>query len=1364
MSPTAIPGYELLEPIGEGPQGIVYKARDTRTDGWRAVKIFHSIQTGNFGKLLTLRHGHVARFFEIGHVEARSFTVIEYLPGGSLKSHIQSLQSVGDAFPLDQILIYAEAIGSALIEVHRQGVTHGNLKSENVMFDEQGVLKLVDFRPGVAEESQADVHAFGVLLYELATGASLFPGIPARPIHAFRQDLPDGFARIISRILDSERPDRYRDLHGLLSDLRLTIPQTVLRPGGGAYHAPPAISPGQLLAGRFRIVQSIGRGGMGEVYEAEDLELREHVALKTVRREIATDLTMSRFKREIHLARKVTHPNVCRIFDLFHEGAGAERITFLTMELLKGETLHQRIQRTGRFDLNEALRLIQQMAAGLSAAHKAGVIHRDFKSSNVMLVPNEDSAGSRAVITDFGLARSTLNPESMATLSNEAIGTPAYMAPEQLDGREITFASDIYAFGIVIYEMVTGLLPFAGQSTLAAALQRLQSPPPSPRLHVPDLDDVWESSILRCLEPQPSDRFTDVEDLAKTLTGGTPVASRARAARVPGVRRRFLLVASLVLAAVLVAGLVFRDTFWPSDLRSRRSVAVMGFRNLTGDAESAWLSTALAEMLTTELAAGEKLRAIPGENVARMKVELSLPESSSFAADTLNRIRSYLGADVVVYGSYIVLNGSPSRIRLDLRLQDALQGSLLATISHEGSSSDLLELVSRSGAELRVRLGLAELDPTQAAVAQATLPATPAAARFYAEGLDRLRVFDALRARDSLENAVAEDPRHALARAALATSWSMLGYATKAQEHSRAALDLSKNLAREDQLLVEGRSLETTLEWTRAADVYRTLFGFFPDNLDYGLRLVAALTSAGQGKEAIAVIEKLRNFPAPDGDSPRIDLAEARAAGSLSDFKRQQEMAALAATKAGRNGARLLVAGSRMIEGNAFASMGELSRARTAFEYAREMYIAAGDRWNAANVSTNIAYIVSQSGDPRAARGIYEQSLAIYRQVGDQKGTAAALGSMATVLRDLGDLKQAGDLHEQALAINREIGDRIGEARSLNNLANILSVGGDHSGAREKYEAALTVFREIGDRNALATVLSNLGDLVSEEGDLARARELYEESRVTFQAIGNKSSLAYELSRLGDLDLIGGDLAAAKKTHLEALALRQEIGEEGGVGDSQLALAQIALHQDDPASAEAAARAAADEFRAAARSGDEASAMAVLARSFLVRGKSSESAQALKRAEELAAKSDDIAVRLSVAITGASILAARGDTAKSLADLQRIVAQTSDARLLRLQLEARLALAEAEISTGRVEAGRNRLEALMREASGRGYKYIADRAAAAHRRLLQRALGPQKANRKTIWTSLERIASSGWRYVGSGPSIRLMPPGTFVNV
>lgn len=309
---------------------------------------------------------------------------------------------------------------------------------------------------------------------------------------------------------------------------------------------PPALArfqPGALVSGRYRVVRPLGHGGMGEVYEAEDTELHEPVALKTLLPEIANDSRMiGRFKREIQLARRIGHPNVCRVFDLARDPADAsspEAVLFLTMEFLPGETLAGRLARAGRFAPGEALPLLAQMAGALDAAHRAGIIHRDFKPSNVMLAPGERGA----VVTDFGLARTIeISTETTATATGHLVGTVDYMAPELFTGSASSPASDQYALGLVAYKMVTGALPFESDSPLAAVVRRAGQTLPPARTRVPELAPAWDAALARALDPNPARRFASCaafiaglrgEDRSVTLS--LPRFSRRRTAGLVGI-------------------------------------------------------------------------------------------------------------------------------------------------------------------------------------------------------------------------------------------------------------------------------------------------------------------------------------------------------------------------------------------------------------------------------------------------------------------------------------------------------------------------------------------------------------------------------------------------------------------------------------------------------------------------------------------------------------------------------------------------------------------------------------------------------------------------------------------------------------
>ncbi len=294
------------------------------------------------------------------------------------------------------------------------------------------------------------------------------------------------------------------------------------------------LSPGNFLAQRFQILRFLASGGMGEVYEAEDIELGERVALKLIRPDLLDDgRSLERFKREVHLARSVTHPNICRIFDLFRhqvsKGAESTAISgfvFVSMELLAGETLAEHLKRVPRMDTADALPIAVQAASGLAAAHEAGILHRDLKPGNIILVPGTKRV--RAVITDFGLAlrsSSDSNRSGALTDTGKSLGTPAYMSPEQVEGRELTAASDVYSLGLVLYQMVTGTRAFGDASPLSLAVRRLREDPTPPCALVADLDPRWEAVILRCLDRDPARRFQSADEVSRALKGELDLVS-----------------------------------------------------------------------------------------------------------------------------------------------------------------------------------------------------------------------------------------------------------------------------------------------------------------------------------------------------------------------------------------------------------------------------------------------------------------------------------------------------------------------------------------------------------------------------------------------------------------------------------------------------------------------------------------------------------------------------------------------------------------------------------------------------------------------------------------------------------------------
>ena len=312
------------------------------------------------------------------------------------------------------------------------------------------------------------------------------------------------------------------------------------------------LSPGDLLDGRFRILETLGRGGMGEVYRAEDLTLGEPVALKMVRAEWRSDsLMLARFRDEVRLARRISHPNVCRVFGFHTCSMNGQDLAFFEMEYLDGDSLSKALATRGKFDAPSVLRIAREMAAGLDAAHREGVIHRDLKPGNIFLARGRHGE-ERTVITDFGLARSVEAGDGTRTQSGMLAGSPDYMAPEQYLGQELTTAVDIFAFGLIVYEMAAGRRPYPPESIVRSAVRRIMEVPPPLSGAAPDCPRHWDRVLARALARDPGRRYASAAAVVRELEERPSAVTAALAAvHVPRVSRRaWLAVAGAGAASV----------------------------------------------------------------------------------------------------------------------------------------------------------------------------------------------------------------------------------------------------------------------------------------------------------------------------------------------------------------------------------------------------------------------------------------------------------------------------------------------------------------------------------------------------------------------------------------------------------------------------------------------------------------------------------------------------------------------------------------------------------------------------------------------------------------------------------------------
>ncbi len=1153
--------------------------------------------------------------------------------------------------------------------------------------------------------------------------------------------------------------------------------------------------------GAYVIERCLGHGGMGTVYLARraDREFERLVAIKMIRGGMDSDLVVRRFRHERQILATLDHPHIAALFD---GGTTPDGLPYFVMEFVAGTPI-DRYADEHRLSTAERLRLCLGVIDAVQHAHDHHVVHRDLKPSNVLV-----TAEGHPKLLDFGIAKILEHGADGAATFTAAAGpamTPDYASPEQVLGRPVTAASDVYALGLLLYELLTGHRPYRLTTHAPEELVRVvcQQDPERPSDVIDRVDTITQSDgstattspatvsetrdgspgllrkrlhgaldavVLKALRKEPDQRYASAallgDDLRRYLAEEPVTAGRGalryRAARWTRRHRTALSAAALVIGAAGITAFLagaFRpdvsavrgapvDASAPSS--PRPSLAVVGFRNLSQRAADEWLSTALAEMMTTELAGDGQLRVVPADQVARAERDAG--------ADT-GRLSTALATDYVVQGTFAVIEGPSTRaerparpVRIDVRVQRPSQDPI--AVSSVADEAEVFSTVADLGRQLRVHLGLNEspIDTTNAA--RAAFPQSLEANRLYAEGTARLRRLDAVAARDLLERAAALEPGSPLIQTTLASAWTALGYDARAEAAARQAFEASRALNREDRLSVEGRLHEATRQWPKAVETYRTLWGFFSDNVEYGLRLAAAQTSGSTGKEALATVEAMRRLPAPQNADPRIDLAEAQAAAIVSDYAREIDALKRTLVSAEKTGSRMLMARARLLEGRSYYSQGQPGPAESAIEASRILFKEAGDRAGLASALNSLASVLGDRAGRARVQALYEESLAISSEIGDRRSMSAALNNLGIMFKDERRFVEAMQAHERALAIRRDIGDRNWTAISLSNIGVVLFEQDRLQDAAKYYEESLAIAREIGDKRQQVRSLHNLAVVSREAGRLAEARAEYEESLATRAEIGDKrgqaignvelgavllaqgelerarqvEETAVQLARetkltpgeayaefqLGEIAVARGDLAAARRHHERGLALRVEMKETRTVLESRLALAELALEDGQPADAERGARQV-DQALGSEPSGPLRIQLELLiARAHLARGAIEAAASALAAARRFAEDTERLEVRRKLAMVEAEYDVARGRPQEARTRLAALRPVLQRAGMVLADFERRLfllGLDHAEgLSTVTVDAN-----ALARDARARGAGLIVSRVQALSR-------------------------------------------------
>jgi DNA-binding winged helix-turn-helix (wHTH) protein/tetratricopeptide (TPR) repeat protein len=755
--------------------------------------------------------------------------------------------------------------------------------------------------------------------------------------------------------------------------------------------------------------------------------------------------------------------------------------------------------------------------------------------------------------------------------------------------------------------------------------------------------------------------------------------------------------------ALALAGVFLYHT-WKQRTRTqvaaRPSVAVLAMKNLSGKAQDAWLSTALTETISAELMAGGQLRLISGDNVAQMQQELAPPPGVGLSRQQLDSIGRNLGCDMVLTGDYLVVG---DKVRVDVRLDDLGSQQPVASVSETQDEKDLLELVARTGGELRSKLGVALPLAPQAEAVRASFSSNADARQFYFQGLDALRLRDGPRARDFLTQAVTADKDFALAHSALSVTWRLLGYDQRGAEEAKRAFDLSEHLSREDRLAVEAQYYEASSNWSKAIEKYQALWNFFPDNIEYGLKLGNVQQLGGKPKDALTVVAQMRALPSPVGSDPRIDLLEATVDDRLSDISGATKVATQAVEKAKASNARLLLARARIKQGIYANRQGKPDDALQYLAEAKQIFQSLGETGGVADAMRWDAVVLTRRGQTAEAEKELESALALSQSLNYVRLTTEILLAQADTLRVLGQLVPAKTKCEAALASAQEADNKSAVARALWSLGVILKLQGDYTAARANEWQSAEMARDLGERSNRTNALNSVAVIDLVQGRLQQARSELEEILLIDRQIGDKASIANRLSNLSRVLKMQGDLPAAEKFNTEECQILETLKAKT-LPACRIRLAELWMDQGRGSEARAAIDKVAADLKPETLPPADLARMAGLQATL---GETEKAATTLAEARQILSGRSHIAEEaVPVAIAGARVDAAQGHTATATKRLLDAKAEAQKFGLLSLVLEARMARAEIDSRSG----SRSEATALAKDATQAGFGFIADQA------------------------------------------------------
>ncbi|PYV22350.1 MAG: hypothetical protein DMG27_18430 [Acidobacteria bacterium] len=964
------------------------------------------------------------------------------------------------------------------------------------------------------------------------------------------------------------------------------------------------------------------------------------------------------------------------------------------------------LRQKGRLAPEEARAIIAQVCQALEAAHAEGVVHRDLKPQNIML----DSQG-RATVMDFGIARS-MELTGM-TQTGALLGTPDYMSPEQAKGQEVDARSDLFTLGIIFYELLTGKTPYRADTVLGTLLKRTQERARPPHELDPDLPRYLSDVVVRCLEIDPQLRYQSASEIIsdlETQRGTRPGLSVAL--HKPGVRRAMFSLAGLgvavALALLLVVGLVVRSklsdrsTTKPGQAAPAVSLAILPFRNASGDPSLDWLGPELAELLSTDVGQSPSLRTVSSDRLHQILHDLQLTPNAALDPTTIRRVAEFSSAQTVVWGRYARFG---DQIRIDATVED-LKRDRTATMKAEAPNANAIPgAVDTLAQAIRENLALSAsvLKELQAQAFKPSSNSLPAL-RDYNDGLQLLRQGHNLEAQKRFEASTKEDSGFALAYAKLAQTYANLGGDSEAERYSRKAVDLSEKLPAQEKYRIAASHARIMKDYPKAIESYENLAKVAPGDTDVQSTLARLYEETGAFDRARDLYAKVLTSDPKSVDAllamGRVEIEKDNPSGGLDYLNRALSLAIELDNQEEK--AAILQA-----IGVAYGVMNKPEDALRNYRQSLEIKRRIGKKRGMAESLHAIAQLEDGLGRSQVALKDYTEALQLEREIGDSKGTGDTLIDFGNSYNDHGQYDRALSLLQEALQIERDAGNESQVGLCLNSIGNTYFSKGDFVDARTYFEQALTIREKLKVPGDTADALHNLAETASNVGEYDQALKYYLRALDLRRSSGDKRRAAIESYSVGTLFENQGRYGAAVTSKEEALKTFRELGERSfwmaeilsGYGH---ALAEAGRGEE--------AQKSLDEALSLARElKNDAMVSQVLnfqGDSFFWRGHLTAARRLYDRALEAASRSKDRSKALLSKVNLAKAAVKEGRSREAVS-LLRGLGQEADTQGLRyLSLECSTYLAEALVNTRDYPHARQELDRALGKAEKPGLRAL----------------------------------------------------------